>query len=231
MVKYKGFTLIELLVVIAIIALLLAILMPALGMVKFHAKVVVCKTNFHQWGLSSFLYAEDYSGKFPRYDFPSTGGNTWDVSNEFVLAMMNDYEMNSKMFFCPVTVTPEDRGAMGNNEETIALLKLPYDYFSRMRYNLWIPRKTGSLWIPAEPEDPEGFPVGTSDKKCVSRPIMTDILGNNVKPDVYDENTMGGHRLGGVLKSTNLLFGDGHVEVHKPDEMEVYHFGNYHNFF
>ena len=55
-----GFTLIELLVVISIIALLVSILMPALGAARFQAKVVVCKSNFHQWGLTSRLYAEDY---------------------------------------------------------------------------------------------------------------------------------------------------------------------------
>lgn len=55
----KGFTLIELLVVISIIAVLMSILMPALGRVKEQAKTVVCSNNLRQLGLAWRFYAED----------------------------------------------------------------------------------------------------------------------------------------------------------------------------
>ena len=61
--RKKGFTLIELLVVIAIIAMLLAILMPALGKVKEKAKATVCQTQVKQWGLAWTLYAADHDDK------------------------------------------------------------------------------------------------------------------------------------------------------------------------
>ena len=64
--KGKGFTLIELLVVIAIIALLMAILMPALQRVKKQAKGIVCKNNMKQIGMAANLYAEDYDLFVPR---------------------------------------------------------------------------------------------------------------------------------------------------------------------
>lgn len=57
-----GFTLIELLVVIAIIALLLAILMPALQRVKRQAKTVACQANLGQWGIIWSMYS--FVGRF-----------------------------------------------------------------------------------------------------------------------------------------------------------------------
>jgi prepilin-type N-terminal cleavage/methylation domain-containing protein len=61
--RKKGFTLIELLVVIAIIALLLAILTPALRKVKESAKALVCKSNLNQLGLAWHAYAVDNHDK------------------------------------------------------------------------------------------------------------------------------------------------------------------------
>ena len=61
----KGFTLIELLVVIAIIALLLAILMPALSKAKTIAEEVICKSNLHQYYLATELYANDQDDRLP----------------------------------------------------------------------------------------------------------------------------------------------------------------------
>lgn len=58
----QAFTLIELLVVVAIIALLMAILLPALARAKESARSVACGSNLRQIGLASLMYAQDNSG-------------------------------------------------------------------------------------------------------------------------------------------------------------------------
>ena len=58
----KGFTLIELLVVISIIAILMAIMMPALQKAREQAKFVICKSNIKNMGLAGILWSEDNDG-------------------------------------------------------------------------------------------------------------------------------------------------------------------------
>ena len=63
--RRKGFTLIELLVVISIIAVLMAVMMPALGKAREQAKLVVCKSNVKQQGVAVCLYMQDNQQVFP----------------------------------------------------------------------------------------------------------------------------------------------------------------------
>ncbi|GAG14416.1 unnamed protein product, partial [marine sediment metagenome] len=91
--EQRGFTLIELLVVIAIIALLMAILMPALQRVRKQAKAVICQSNLKQWGTIFAMYTEDNNGFFPRR---KSGSGRW------INVLYDYYYRDAKIRCCPM---------------------------------------------------------------------------------------------------------------------------------
>src|SRR5690606_26351009 len=68
----RAFTLIELLVVIAIIALLIGILLPALGEARKTARTVLCMANMQQMGVATQSYAADYQDRLFSFTWKRT---------------------------------------------------------------------------------------------------------------------------------------------------------------
>ncbi len=77
----RGFTLIELLVVISIIALLIAMLLPALGEVRQSARAVQCSSNIRQFGVAFQVYAVDNKGVLPILDRDAAGNTIMNVGS------------------------------------------------------------------------------------------------------------------------------------------------------
>lgn len=116
--KIKGFTLVELLVVISIIAVLMSIMMPALGKVRSQAKKTICLTNNRQWCAAVVTYTAENDGKFPIRCVRPTG-NYWqgwpteyygavgtpnDPYMDITTYFLKNYIQDQKDFVCPGVV-------------------------------------------------------------------------------------------------------------------------------
>ena len=107
--KIKGFTLIELLVVIAIIAILLAIIMPAMRKIKETAKETICKSNLRNIGIAITMYLDGNDGKLAdprnanRFLWYNSRGNlrTSGDNDAYWGIVYIDYLKETKIFGCP----------------------------------------------------------------------------------------------------------------------------------
>ena len=210
----KGFTLIELLVVIAIIAILAALLLPALAKAKSKAIRIQCTSNIKQWGMAVAMYAGDNRDYFPAN--PTSDGATGFA---WVAKSWNN-------MFYPQYLYPNRVGSAAAERNKQDVVYCPTDQWHRIvensaRTNLigyqFLPGREASGWNYTYAGLQEWMyrkKLGGPYRKA---PVMVDkiqALGSNpYNLNWYSGQTPTANHVGkgGVAEGGNFLYEDGSV--------------------
>jgi prepilin-type N-terminal cleavage/methylation domain-containing protein/prepilin-type processing-associated H-X9-DG protein len=207
MISRRGFTLIELMVVIAIIALMAALLFPALNRAKESGRRAACASNLRQLGVALAIYAGENEGSFPLVT----------LTNRWPAQLYRGYE-NFDVLLCASDPTPRVRGTGLRPDEAPRsyVMNLFRDYFDTVlppaelnSFNAGQPRRAMNESHIGKPADTIVF----GEKRTDTAKFYVDLtatLGGavNATAEQRRHHRLSGEQTGGA----NYAFADGSVK-------------------